>query len=172
VAADFAIRPATHADVPALGAIETRAGERYRGLVPDEIPSDNVPETTLRDAASAGRLFVAEAADRTLVGFALGVLLADGSAHLEELDVLPEYGHRGIGTALVEAACRWARASGHRKLTLTTFRDVPFNAPYYLRLGFRILVPDEITPALAAVLESEHGKRIDLAPRVCLQRDL
>jgi GNAT superfamily N-acetyltransferase len=172
VAADFAIRPATLADVPALGAIETRAGERYRGLVPDEIPSDNVPEATLLDAASAGRLFVAEAADRTLAGFALVVLLADGSAHLEELDVLPECGRRGIGTALVEAACRWAKANGRRKLTLTTFRDVPFNAPYYLRLGFRIVVPHEITPALAAVLESEHSKRIDLAPRVCLQRDL
>ena len=172
MASNFAIRPARPADVPALGAIEKRAGERYRGLVPDEIPADNVPEATLRDAVSAGRLFVAEAGDRTLVGFALGVLLADGSAHLEELDVLPEYGRRGIGTALVEAACRWAKANGHRKLTLTTFRDVPFNAPYYLRMGFRILVPDEITPALGVVIESEHRKRIDLAPRVCMQRDL
>jgi GNAT superfamily N-acetyltransferase len=169
---DFAIRQATLSDVPALGAIETRAGERYRGLVPDEIPADNVPESTLCTAASAGRLFVAEAADGTLVGFSLVVLLGDGSAHLEELDVLPEHGGRGIGTALVGAACGWAKAHGHGKLTLTTFRDVAFNAPYYLALGFRILGPPEITPALAAVIESEHQKRIDLAPRVSMQRDL
>lgn len=158
VAAEFATRPATLADVPALDAIETRAGERFRGVVPEEIAADNVAESSLCAAATDGRLFVAQISDGTIAGFALTELLDDGSAHLEELDVLPEHGRRGIGSALLEASCRWAKASGHSGLTLTTYRDVPFNAPYYLRLGFRTLGPEELTPALVAVVEREHKR--------------
>jgi GNAT superfamily N-acetyltransferase len=170
--ADHRIRLATLADVPALGAVETRAGERYRGLVPDEIPQDNVSEATLRNAAAEGRLFVAELGDATIAGFALVTRLGDGSAHLEELDVLPEFGRRGIGTDLVETTCRWAKALGREGLTLTTFRDVPFNAPFYLRLGFRVLESDEIPPALSSVIELERRKGLDRAPRVAMKRDL
>ena len=172
MAASYAIRPANLADVPALGAIETRAAERFRGLVPHEIAQDNVPEPTLRAAASAGRLLVAEASGGTIAGFALVVLLDDGGAHLEELDVLPAHGRKGVGTALIEATCRWAKANGHPALTLTTYRDVAFNAPYYLRLGFWILAAEEITPALAAVVELERQKGLDRAARVVMRRDL
>jgi GNAT superfamily N-acetyltransferase len=170
--AEYRIRPATLADIGALGAIETRAGERYRGLVPDEIPQDHLTEATLLAAAAAGRLLVAELRDDTIAGFALAALLDDGSAHLEELDVLPEYGRRGIGTELVAATCRWAKALGHPGLTLTTYRDVPFNAPFYVRLGFRILGTAELTPALSAVIELERRKGLDRAPRVAMRRDL
>ena len=166
-----AVRPATLGDLPALDAIETRAAELYRGLVPDEVTQDNVPEAIHRAAAAAGRLFVAESSDGSLVGFALVVLLADGGAHLEELDVLPEHGRRGVGTALIEAACRWAKVNGHTGLTLTTYRDVAFNAPLYLRRGFRILGGDEITRGLAGVVQSEHQKGLDLVARVAMRRD-
>jgi len=172
MAASYAIRPATVADVPALGVIETRAAERFRGLVPDEIAQDNVPEPTLRAAASAGRLFVAEASDGTIAGFALVVLLDDGSAHLEELDVLPDHGRQGVGTALVEATCRWAKANGHPALTLTTYRDVPWNAPYYERLGFRELPEPAWTPELRAIREREAKHGLDEWPRVCMRREL
>ncbi|WP_370039331.1 GNAT family N-acetyltransferase, partial [Nocardioides sp.] len=59
------------------------------------------------------------------------------TAHLEQLSVrLPEHGRRGVGTALVHAACEEARWAGHDSLTLCTYRDVPWNGPFYRRLGF------------------------------------
>ena len=168
----YRIRSATAEDVPALHSVESRASELFHGLVPEEITLDNVPPATLRDACQNGRLFVAEAADGAVVGFALLILLDDGSVHLEELDVLPEHGRRGVGRALVEASSRSARSHGYTTLTLSTYRDVPFNAPYYTRLGFRPLEPQEVTSALARVVEIEQKKGLDRAPRVLMRLDL
>jgi predicted N-acetyltransferase YhbS len=168
----YRIRPATPGDLPALDRVESRASELYSGLVPEEIPLDNVPPETLRDACENGRLFVAEARDGAVVGFGLLLLLDDGSVHLEELDVLPEHGRRGIGRALIDACSRAARSHGYTTLTLSTYRDVPFNAPYYTRLGFRALEPQEVTAALARVVEIERKKGLDRAPRVLMRREL
>ena len=52
---------------------------------------------------------------------------------LEEIDVHPDHGRRGLGRRLVSAVCAWAARGGHRWLTLTTFRDVPFNMPFHAR---------------------------------------
>lgn len=77
-----------------------------------------------------------EAADhRRLVGFA-HVIEADGIAHLEQVSVLPEAGRRGYGRLLVEAAMRESRSRGYSELTLRTYADLPWNAPFYLSLGF------------------------------------
>ncbi len=57
-------------------------------------------------------------------------LVADDLLHLEEIDVDPSHGRRGLGTALVNAVCEWASDSGHALLTLTTFRAVPWNLPF------------------------------------------
>ena len=168
----YRIRPATPADLPALDNVESRASELYSGLVPEETPLDNVPSETLRDACENGRLFVAEAANGSVVGFALLLLLDDGSVHLEELDVLPEHGRRGVGRALIDACSRVARSHGHTTLTLSTYRDVPFNAPFYARLGFRTLEPKEVTAALARVVEIERNKGLDRSPRVLMRLEL
>ncbi|WP_432494928.1 GNAT family N-acetyltransferase [Kineococcus gypseus] len=72
---------------------------------------------------------------RPPVGFArLDVL--DGNAHLEQVSVHPGHVRRGLGTALLGAAVAWARARGFPALTLTTFEDVAWNAPWYRRHGF------------------------------------
>src|SRR5271165_3964159 len=69
------------------------------------------------------------------VGFA-SVEIVDGLAHLWQLSVRPSHGRRGVGTALVEAVCQWAGSQGYEAVTLTTYRDVPWNGPFYRRLGF------------------------------------
>ncbi|MQW75500.1 GNAT family N-acetyltransferase [Nocardioides sp. dk4132] len=69
------------------------------------------------------------------VGFA-HVVVIDGDAHLEQLAVQPAHARQGIGAALVQAAREEARWAGHDRLSLTTYRDVAFNAPFYRRLGF------------------------------------
>jgi GNAT superfamily N-acetyltransferase len=87
--------------------------------------------------------------------------VVDGHAHLGQVSVLPEYGRLGIGTDLVEASIEWARDNGYDVLTLTTFADVPFNARWYQRLGFRC-VPDHeaLGPQLAGIVDQER----DLEP--------
>jgi GNAT superfamily N-acetyltransferase len=104
------------------------------------------------------------------VGFA-SVDIVDGLAHLWQLAVHPSSGRRGVGTALVEAVCGWASANGYPAVTLTTFRDVPWNGPFYARLGFRTL--EALSPGLEAI--RQHERDIgddDFGPRIAMRRDL
>ncbi len=63
----------------------------------------------------------------------------DGStpgAHLEQLSVHPDHAGRGIGRALLKAGWDWAAAQGYPEITLATYRDVPWNGPFYASEGF------------------------------------
>lgn len=107
-------------------------------------------------------------AGRPCVGFA-HVLHEKGTAHLQQLAVDPASGRRGLGTALVRACCEEARRHGFDQLTLTTFRDVAFNAPWYSRLGF--VVVEQPTGVLARHVQQEQ-RYARLAPRVAMSRSL
>lgn len=50
----------------------------------------------------------------------------------------------------------YAHASHCRALTLTTFCDVPWNAPFYARLGFQRLTWQEAGERLRAILGHEQ----------------
>ncbi len=56
----------------------------------------------------------------------------EGLSYLDQLSVRPIRQRRGLGSALVAECVRWA--SG-RDVWLTTYAHVPWNAPYYRRLG-------------------------------------
>ncbi|NED91818.1 GNAT family N-acetyltransferase, partial [Streptomyces sp. SID11233] len=60
----------------------------------------------------------------------------DGNLHIEQVSVHPSHARRRLGRALIDHAAHQARTEGARALTLTTFTEVPWNAPYYARLGF------------------------------------
>ncbi len=67
----------------------------------------------------------------------------------------------------------WASRYGCRSVTLTTFRDVPWNASYYAELGYRVLTPDRIDPDLARVIEHEPTlPGLTDAPRVAMTKAL
>ena len=103
-------------------------------------------------------------------GFAC-VGIVDGSAHLWQLSVHPSESRRGRGTALVAAVCDWAASNGYRGVTLTTFRDVPWNGPFYRGLGFHPL--DDPLPELAAIRDRETMIGLDdLGARIAMQKDL
>ena len=94
-------------------------------------------------------------------------LWVDGVAHVEQVSVHPEHAGHGIGAALIEHVAGWARAHGSPALT-----DVPWNAPYYERLGFRRLSDDELTPGLRAIRAEEAAHGLDEWPRLAMRRDL
>jgi GNAT superfamily N-acetyltransferase len=101
------------------------------------------------------------------VGFVC-VELVDGIPHIWQLSVHPEHGRKGLGRTLVGAACEWARREGFDAITLTTFRDVPWNGPFYESLGFVIL--EALPPGLQAT--REHERVIgddDFGPRVAMR---
>lgn len=168
----FAIEPAEAGDVAALPDVERRAARLFAGLaVADAVLGETTPVATFAEAQVDGRLWVARGPAGEPIGFAL-VGLVDGAPHLAEMDVLPEHGGKGVGRALLEAVCRQAARSGHRRLTLTTFRDVPWNGPFYARAGFRELAPAELGPELADILRDEAERGLDPAQRVAMRREL
>lgn len=77
-----------------------------------------------------------------------------------------------MGRALLAHAADRAREEGLTALTLTTFAEVPWNAPYYARLGFRTLAEGDLTPGLREIRAAEAGHGLDRWPRVCMRAPL
>ena len=82
---------------------------------------------------------------------------ADEAIGVAEIDVLPSYGQRGIGAALLEHACQWARAAGYRRIALGTLADVPWNAPFYAKRGFAAVDKNDPAFAFARQRDRENG---------------
>jgi N-acetylglutamate synthase-like GNAT family acetyltransferase len=104
------------------------------------------------------------------VGFAHVEVLEPNAAHLEEIDVHPAHGRRGLGTKLVMHVCDWATAAGYEAVSLSTFRDVPWNMPFYARLGFTVVPDSELGSALRAVVDDERRRGLDPSRRVVMQK--
>ncbi len=92
--------------------------------------------------------------------------------HLDELDVLPGYGRNGIGSALVEAVEDCALDRGCVEITLTTFRDVPWNAPFYARLGFEPIPEQDLGTELVRRLLDETALGLKRSTRVAMRKRL
>lgn len=165
------IRLARPEDVPALPPIEAAAGRLFEGLEENVADGESFSESHLEAARVRERLWVATTPDDVPVGFAL-VEPRDGALHLEEIDVHPDHARRGIGRRLVETVVARAREEGLPAVTLTTFRNVPWNAPWYQRLGFRELPAEAWTPGLRAIVAKETRQGLDPARRVVMRLDL
>lgn len=163
------IRPGRPSDHPALAAIEVAAGQRFREVGLDSV-ADDAPPTSDELAEAAALLVAVDDEDRAL-GYAW-VEIVDGHSHLEQLSVLPAHEGLGIGTSLLHAVEAFARGRGDDVVTLTTFRDVPFNAPFYARRGYEVLHEpawgDELRELVAD--EARHG--LDPSTRVVMIRDV
>jgi GNAT superfamily N-acetyltransferase len=170
MAFEWIIRGGRASELVEVAEIERVAGVRFETIPAlADLPEVLAPPGALADALARGQLWVAAAvADDAPVGFAYADVV-DGAVHLEELDVLPAWGRRGIGRRLVETVIADARARGVPAVTLTTFRDVPWNAPFYAGLGFRILEPDALTPGLTALLALEESRGLPARLRVAMR---
>jgi predicted N-acetyltransferase YhbS len=86
------------------------------------------------------------------------------------LAVTPAHGRRGVGRALVDEVVAWTVARELPSITLTTFRDVPWNAPYYEKLGFHVV--STLTPALQALVDEQATWGLEPSLRVLMRRSL
>lgn len=150
------IRPALPGELPAIIAIDDATAPLFVqvGLVFDF--DDDHPFIQAEHAAWArhlreGRVFVTTDTAGLPAGFiALGFV--DGQAYIEQVSVHPTHMGRGLGRALIEHAKAWARTHGSSSLWLNTYAHVPWNAPYYQRLGFMPVPADAWGPQMRQTL--------------------
>ena len=146
VGLNITVCPTRPGDVTSLPAIERAAGERFRDY--PELAwlaeGDVISAEQHLDYAERGLSWLALANDQP-VGFILAELHAS-SLLIVELSVHLDWQGKGIGRRLIACVADQARKRGLASLTLTTFRDVPWNAPFYARLGFEMITT--LTPEL------------------------
>jgi GNAT superfamily N-acetyltransferase len=169
---DVTLRLATPADPPHLPRVEDAAGGLFAQVGMPEVAAMPARDVgSLRAAQAEGMLWVADSATAGLVGFAMAERLAE-SLHLAELSVDPSHGRRGLGAALVECVAEAAIERGFGWLTLSTFEHVAWNAPFYRRLGFFTVDPDDLSADLRAIRQREADAGLATEQRVIMRRSL
>jgi N-acetylglutamate synthase and related acetyltransferases len=166
----YTIAQATACHVPLLAAIEVAAAGIFPpGSIPDHIRSDFTPVDKLHEAVQNGLLWAALDHAGNPVGYAY-VRLIDHAALLAQIDVHPDHMRKGIGAALIGRVAGRMRQRQMPALYLTTFTHVPWNAPFYARLGFTALDDAGMPRFLKDILEEE--KRCGLTNRIGMRLSL
>jgi GNAT superfamily N-acetyltransferase len=171
------IRAARASDAEAMPGLEQSAGDRFRSLPGWDwvAEGDNRSLAAYRDFVAGGWCWVAGHDDRHLLcGFIAAERFA-GELHIHELAVALDRQRQGIGRSLLCVAISTALAQGLEAVTLTTFTRVPWNQPFYARMGFVRPSIDRMGERLTCILEREAaaGLPIDLrcAMRLSLDPD-
>lgn len=159
---DLDVRTARDGDLAGLPEIERGADGLFRPLGIVFPPGPTVIEEVIGTGAD-----IIVAGDPP-VGFA-AVRDVDGAAHLEQIAVRADLTGRGVGVPLLEAVRTRAAAAGSPGVSLLTFRDVPWNMPWYERHGFAELPEARWGPGLRAHWDAEIGAGLhELGPRVVM----
>ena len=164
------IRPALRPELPAIRDIEREAAQRFLGTPEAWIAGDPpAPESLLGERLEEGGLWVA-CLDGERPVAALRFRPLGDSLYIEQIDVLPAFGGMRLGAALLDRADDLAREAGCAALVLSTFRDIPWNAPWYARIGFEVI---DVLPPELETLRSEHLARgLDESRRVFMRRSV
>lgn len=157
-------------DLEPIRAIELRAGALFHDVGMSDIATHPVPPAAaLARFVDAGRGWVVADDDDRPVAFVL-VEVVDGLAHVEQVSVDTAYARQRLGRDLIDHVESWAAERGMPALTLTTFRGVPWNGPYYRRLGFVELADSERGPQLATLMAAEVQHGLDPVERIAMRR--
>jgi len=162
------IRAGLATDIDTVREIERISATRFTGTGLDTGEPTDV--ATLTERLSMGGLIVAcEGDDNRVAGFVM-FCEVDGCGYIEQIDVLPSHAGRRIGAALLDAAAEVAKLRGWHALTLSTFKDVPWNAPYFRRLGFAEIADEHLPPALISIRADHVAHGVDEKLRIFMRR--
>jgi ribosomal protein S18 acetylase RimI-like enzyme len=169
---EYAIRSAKIEELAKLAKIEQAAAIRFRDT-PYTFLADGepLPIEFIQQRFQAGQVWVVVDQDDIVIGFAI-TREVDRTLYLQEIDIAPEHGQRGIGRALVEIVQTWGCRSGYAVMSLSTFRDLPWNAPFYAKLGFCIIDEANLSPGFQAIRAHEREAGLPIGDRVIMQCDL
>ncbi len=151
--------------------IERDAGLQFLPLGMPEIAYDDPPSReALAEYTVAQRAWVVDPPSEVAAYVLVDVV--DGAAHIEQITVATRYARRRLGALLIDHVADWARGRSIDRMTLATFVDVPWNRPYYERIGFYDLAAGQIGPELAIVLAHERDDGLWRWPRVVMAKRL
>ena len=166
----YSITAAELGDIPALISVDKAASALFEptGLLTPDALQDHVPAEVLETEIPAGNVFAARNQHDWAVGFAL-IRPRGTGLYLDQVSVHPDHGKKGLGRALV---IRTLAEAEHRKLphvSLSTFRDLAWNGPFYASLGFREISRGQLEPYM---LEIEDAQKpfMDVTKRCFMRR--
>lgn len=152
--------------------IERHAGKVFRGSKFDSIADAEPNDPAIpRAAQRAGLLWVATDDRDQPIGHLTAAKGVKGLL-IAQIDVLPEFQSQGVGRSLIAAAEDEARRRGLPYIWLRTFRDIPWNAPFYARLGFKEIENEDFADAEVIVEADEIDNGLDPAERVTMRKTL
>ncbi len=168
---EISIRRADDSDYGLLPEIELRSDEKFANVPGfEELAKEH--DFSARDYADLPQGAMIWIAERG--GDAVGFIFAYELGHLlmiGQMSVIPEAQGLGAGTQLLQAVEDEAREMGMKGLALATFRDVPWNGPFYAKRGFAIMPKTGLSPELAAIANSpSEAKWAGYSPRVIMTR--
>lgn len=167
-----AIRPARPEDIPALQDIERAAAELFRplGLLTLSDHGAGVQSDADHARAIANGLSLVLECDGARAGFVMGEPRGP-DIYLQEIDVHPDFQRRGLGALLLSAFIDAARTRGATTIILSTFRHVPWNAPFYAKHGFTEIPHTDYHPWMRAI-EDQQAEILDVTLRLFMRRAL
>ena len=156
-------------ELPEIPRIELSAAQKFVGQdVPADLLTDVAPPDAYRPHLLAGTLWVVD--DEGIpVAFLAGRVEGE-RLHIDELDVRQDRQGHGLGRRLLNHAADWARGRGLKALSLTTFRSIPWNGPFYASAGFREWPPADAPASIRQALMNETSR--GLADRCAMVMDL
>ena len=164
------IRPAWRLELPGIREIEREAAQRFLGTGEAWVAEDPpAPEALLAARLEAGGLWVATLDGQRPVA-AMRFRPLNEALYIEQLDVLPAFAGRRLGAALLDRAGSLAHEAGLSAVILSTFRDIPWNAPWYRRIGFEVI--DFLSPELEAIRSDHEARGLDERRRVFMRREV
>ncbi|MEQ1863211.1 MAG: GNAT family N-acetyltransferase [Micropepsaceae bacterium] len=165
----YGIERGTRAQSAQLQRIELAAGTRFRDVGMSDI-ADHEPTAAsiLEEHAAHGRLYVALAADQTVAGFLIWSP-KDGMAYIEEVSVHPDHAGNRLAARLLDRLASDVRGR-HAALSLATFRDIAWNAPYYASLGFVELPRGQVGPQHEESWQHQAEDGLDMSRRIFMIR--
>lgn len=164
------VRQARSDDLPRLGDIERAAGTAFRELGMDAVADDEPPTlAVLSGYQHDGRCWVAVDDADVPVAYAIADVV-DGAAHVEQVSVHPRWARQRIGKRLIDTVEGWAESERLTSVTLTTFAEVPWNRPFYQRLGFQEVETADQSAGLRRIRAQEAAHGLDSWPRVAMRR--
>ncbi|EMA3642425.1 GNAT family N-acetyltransferase [Providencia stuartii] len=166
----FHIRQAQPCDAKKLPTIERSAAQVFRGhhqfawIADDEVQSEQDHLQFIQD----NREWVAVDNDDQPIGF-INVDKLTHSLHIGEISVCQSWQGKGVGRALIQHILHYALQHHFDYVTLTTFREIPWNAPYYQRFGFSIIDEEALPTELEEILQQEIDAGFNAADRCAMR---
>lgn len=166
----YSIARADQEEVERLIDIDLAAGQLFNdsGLISDDALSDHVPADIFETAIDNQNLLTARNEKGLAVGFALTSERA-GTFYLDQISVHPDFGRKGLGSALIKRVVEEAKFRKLKTVTLSTFREIAWNGPFYKKHGFKEIARRQMEDWMID-LEKVQAASLDISQRCFMRR--